>query len=108
MADARAKLEDVSEALKVDLLSHDLADDIDTLGGLITALAGRVPAEGETIAGPSGLEFRVIEADPRRVKRIRIVCPEDDVGRSEVAPSLSGNTGALSATQNSGSRSSAA
>ena len=49
-----------------------MADDIDTLGGLIVTLAGRVPSRGELIAGPDGLEFEVLDADPRRVKRLRI------------------------------------
>jgi CBS domain containing-hemolysin-like protein len=111
-ADARAKLEEVSETLKVDLLSHDLAEDIDTLGGLITAMAGRVPAQGETIQGPNGLEFEVLEADPRRIKRIRILCPDNMDASSpvgaEVAPGLSQRSTAPPPAQNSGSRSSAA
>ena len=72
VADARAKLEKVSEALSLDLVSHEMADDIDTLGGLITTLAGRVPAPGDTIAGPHSLAFEVLDADPRRLKRVRI------------------------------------
>jgi CBS domain containing-hemolysin-like protein len=110
-ADARAKLEEVSETLKVDLLSHDLAEDIDTLGGLVTAMAGRVPAEGETIAGPAGLEFEVLEADPRRVKRIRILCPATDMDSlvgAAAAPDLAERSAALPSPQNAGSRSSAA
>lgn len=102
-ADARAKLEEVSEALNVDLLSHDLAEDIDTLGGLITALAGRVPAQGETIPGPSGLEFEVLEADPRRLKRVRIFSPELAGARA-----LSGKSSPPSSTPGSGTTSSAA
>jgi CBS domain containing-hemolysin-like protein len=109
MADARAKLEEVSEALKVDLLSHDLAEDIDTLGGLITAMAGRVPAPGETIAGPSGLAFEVLDADPRRVKRIRILCsdPNSD-GSSSLGAEAVPDLPERSAPQSTGSRSSAA
>jgi CBS domain containing-hemolysin-like protein len=112
-ADARAKLEEVSETLKIDLLSHDLAEDIDTLGGLITAMAGRVPAQGETITGPNGLAFEVLDADPRRVKRIRILCPDPNLDRSasagaEVAPALSERSTPLPPPHNSGSRSSAA
>jgi CBS domain containing-hemolysin-like protein len=103
-ADARARLEEVSETLKVDLVGHDLAEDIDTLGGLITAMAGRVPAEGETIAGPNGLAFEVLEADPRRVKRIRILCPD---GRADRA-ALDAETAPEFPAQSSGSRSSAA
>jgi CBS domain containing-hemolysin-like protein len=72
IADARADLEEVSEALEIDLTIGDMADDVDTLGGLIVTLAGRVPARSELIAGPEGLEFEVLDADPRRLKRIRI------------------------------------
>jgi CBS domain containing-hemolysin-like protein len=72
VADARAKLEKASEALNLDLTSHDVAEDIDTLGGLVTTLAGRVPAPGDVVPGPHGLEFEVLEADPRRLKRVRI------------------------------------
>lgn len=71
-ADARASLEDVSEAIGVDLGAGDLAEEVDTLGGLIVTMAGRVPVRGELIAGPDGLEFEVLDADARRVKRLRI------------------------------------
>ena len=72
VADARASLEEVSEALGVDLAIEDMAEDIDTIGGLIVTLAGRVPSRSELIAGPDSLEFEVLDADPRRVKRLRI------------------------------------
>ncbi len=45
--------------------------DIDTVGGLVFTLAGRVPTRGEVISHPSGLEFRILEADARRIRRIR-------------------------------------
>jgi CBS domain containing-hemolysin-like protein len=72
IADARADLEEVSEALGIDLTNGDLAEDVDTLGGLIVTIAGRVPARSELIGGPDGLEFEVLDADPRRLKRVRI------------------------------------
>lgn len=72
VADARASLEEVSEALKLDLGPTAAPDDVDTLGGLIASSLGRVPSRGELIAGPGGLEFEVLDADPRRVKRVRI------------------------------------
>jgi len=72
VADARASLEEASEALGAPVASEDIADDVDTVGGLIVTLAGRVPSRGELIAGPDGLEFEVLDADPRRVKRLRI------------------------------------
>ena len=71
-ADARATLEELKEATGVDLSGNEVADDIDTLGGLIVTLAGRVPAQGETIDGPEGLSFEVLDSDQRRVKRLTI------------------------------------
>jgi len=74
VADARADLAMVSEATGVDLVAAagEMAEEIDTIGGLIVTLAGRVPARGEVIAGPGDLEFEVLDADPRRVKRLRL------------------------------------
>ncbi len=55
------------------ILSADERDaDIDTVGGLVFTLAGRVPAKGEVISHPSGIEFRVLDADPRRIRRVRV------------------------------------
>ncbi|MFZ3177645.1 MAG: hemolysin family protein [Methylovirgula sp.] len=71
IVDARASLGDVSQVLGQDLGSIVDAEDVDTLGGLITSLAGHVPVRGE-ILQEAGLEFEVLEADPRRVKRIKI------------------------------------
>ncbi|MFF8799029.1 MULTISPECIES: hemolysin family protein [unclassified Methylobacterium] len=74
VADARAGLAEVSAATGVDLLTlaGELAEEIDTIGGLIVTLAGRVPSRGELIAGPGDIEFEVLDADPRRVKRLKI------------------------------------
>jgi CBS domain containing-hemolysin-like protein len=72
-ADARASLEALEEALSRPLIPDDLEDDdIDTVGGLVSALAGRVPQRGEVIAHPDGLEFEITDADPRRIKRVRV------------------------------------
>ena len=49
--------------------------DIDTVGGLVFTLAGRVPARGEVLGHPSGLEFRVLDADARRIRRLRVRRP---------------------------------
>ncbi len=73
IADARASLDDVKETLGVDLTEEEGAEDIDTIGGFIVTLAGRVPSRSEVIVGPAGLEFEVLDADPRRVKRLRIL-----------------------------------
>lgn len=71
-ADARAPLEDLESALGQDLAPPDLDEEIDTVAGLVTALAGRVPQRGEVIAHPDGFDFEIIDADPRRVKRVRV------------------------------------
>ena len=71
-ADARAPLEELEAALSHDLAPPDMDEDIDTVAGLVVALAGRVPQRGEVIAHPDGFEFEVVEADPRRVRRIRV------------------------------------
>jgi CBS domain containing-hemolysin-like protein len=70
--DARAPLEDLEAAVGVDLAPPDFEEEIDTVAGLVTALAGRVPQRGEVIAHPAGYELQVLDADPRRVKRVRL------------------------------------
>jgi CBS domain containing-hemolysin-like protein len=87
IVDARADLSDVSRATGADLTAISDAEDVDTLGGLITTLAGHVPARGEIIA-EDGVEFEVLEADPRRVKRVklRMTGPAPRPGRDEEAP----------------------
>ena len=72
LADARTSLEEASASLGADLVHGEVAEEVDTLGGLIAALVGRVPVRGEVIAHPSGVEFEVLDADPRRIKRLRI------------------------------------
>ncbi len=71
-ADGRATLEELREATGIDLSEAAGAEGVETLGGLIVTLAGRVPGRGELVAGPGTLEFEVIDADPRRVKRLRV------------------------------------
>jgi CBS domain containing-hemolysin-like protein len=70
--DGRAPLQVLESALARPLSDPDLEEDIDTAAGLVTALAGRVPQRGEVITHPAGLEFEITDADPRRVKRLRI------------------------------------
>ncbi len=71
-ADARTALETLEAAVGAVLVPPDLEEEIDTAAGLVTALAGRVPQRGEVIAHPAGFEIEVTDADPRRVKRIRL------------------------------------
>ena len=70
--DARVSLEDLEGALGRALTTPDMDEDIDTAAGLVSALAGRVPQRGEVIAHPVGLDFEITDADPRRVKRLRL------------------------------------
>ncbi|WP_372089517.1 hemolysin family protein [Tistrella mobilis] len=69
-ADARLDVEELEARLDRVLVDDD--EDVDTLGGLVFALTGRVPAAGETVEHPAGLVFEVLDADPRRIKRLRI------------------------------------
>ena len=70
--DARAPLEELESALGESLTTEDMDDEaIDTAGGLVAALAGRLPQRGEVIAHPAGFDFEVTDADPRRIKRLR-------------------------------------
>ena len=71
-ADARAPLAALEARLGYALALPDPEEDIDTVAGLVTALAGRVPQRGEVIIHPDGVEFEVVEADPRRIRRLRI------------------------------------
>lgn len=72
IADARAAIEDVESLLGIDLLPEEREEDADTLGGLMVAMLGRLPVRGELLRHDSGIEFEILEADPRRVKKIRI------------------------------------
>jgi CBS domain containing-hemolysin-like protein len=72
IADARAKLEDVVAIVGHDFDLGDAAEEVDTLGGYLVTRAGRLPLRGELIPGPGLFEIEVLDADPRRVKRVRI------------------------------------
>lgn len=70
-ADARLPIEQLEETLGTNL-AEDVGEDVDTLGGLVFMLAGRVPAPGEHVDHPAGWRIEVIDGDPRMVKRLRI------------------------------------
>ncbi|MCE2493239.1 MAG: HlyC/CorC family transporter [Alphaproteobacteria bacterium] len=72
VVDGRADIDEFEARVGVDLLPEERDEDIDTLGGFVFSLFGRVPQRGELISHPSGLEFEVLDADPRRVKRLRV------------------------------------
>lgn len=73
--DARALITDLEAKLDVDLLPEERDEVIDSVGGLVFSLAGRVPSRGEIIRHSDGIEFEVLEADPRRLKRLRVRTP---------------------------------
>ncbi|MDJ0822925.1 MAG: hemolysin family protein [Paracoccaceae bacterium] len=77
LAMAKTPLEDLEAELGHQLTDHDDIDEqeIDTLGGLVFMLAGRVPARGEVVRHPDGVDFEVVDADPRRIKRLRVRMP---------------------------------
>src|SRR5262249_546624 len=78
---ARTPVQELEEYLGLKLLDPMEASDIETVGGLISTLAGRVPVRGELIPHPSGLAFEVLDADRRRIKKPRVHLPASpDVG----------------------------
>ncbi|MCJ8054283.1 hemolysin family protein [Shinella curvata] len=72
IADARVELEELAEAIGPDFDIREQLEDADTLGGLIFASLGRIPVRGEVVQAVPGFEFHVLDADPRRVKRVRV------------------------------------
>jgi len=74
VADARTPISDLEKYLALELASEE-QEEVDTLGGLVFAIAGRIPARGELVRHPSGIEFEVLDADPRRIKKLRIHLP---------------------------------
>src|SRR5213595_1591722 len=80
IADARTPIEVLEERQGIRLRPSGEQEEVDTLGGLVSSLAGRVPKRGEVIAHPSGIEFEVLDADPRRIKRLRVRRPPAATG----------------------------
>jgi CBS domain containing-hemolysin-like protein len=77
VADARTPIEELEKHLGLELVSGEQEEDIDTLGGLVFSIAGRIPARGELVRHPSGIEFEVLEGDPRRIQKLRIHLLQD-------------------------------
>ena len=71
IADARVTVETLEQELGL-ILDEEEREDLDTLGGLVFSLAGRVPIRGELVTHPSGLEFEILDADPRRIRKLRL------------------------------------
>lgn len=75
LAQSTAPLEDIEAALGIPLRMAEEDEEIDTLGGLVFLRSGRVPARGEVIEHESGVQFEIVDADPRRIKRLRVRVP---------------------------------
>lgn len=79
IADARMELEDFAEDAGIELPTPEDDEGVDSVGGLVVSYLGRVPQRGEIVEGPAGFVFEVLEADPRRVRRLRIRPPKTDI-----------------------------
>jgi CBS domain containing-hemolysin-like protein len=101
VADARARLEDVTAAVGVAFNVGDAAQEVDTIGGYLMSRAGRLPLRGELVAGPEGFEIEVLDSDPRRIKKVRIHSSKnvrierDREGRRRYRPSEAAAAAAL-------------
>ncbi len=94
LADAKADLEDLQKMIGPDFDVTEKIEDADTLGGLLFSALGRIPARGEVVQALPGFEFHVLDADPRRIKRVRIVRRRSLVRRRPSRPE--GEAGAAS------------
>ena len=72
LAQSRTPIDDFEAEIGEKLVEPEMEEEIDTLGGLVFMLAGRVPARGEVVKHPGGIDFEVVDADPRRIKRLRV------------------------------------
>lgn len=90
-ADARIEIDELEDELGIDLLPEEDEEDVDTLGGLVFSLAGSVPEIGEVVTHDSGYRFEVVDADPRRIYKVRIHVPgEDPAATKETAAENAG------------------
>ncbi len=77
LAESRAPLDEFEAEIGMALRGVEPdEEEVDTLGGLVSLLAGHVPARGEVIRHPAGAEFEIVDADPRRIKRVRVQLPK--------------------------------
>jgi CBS domain containing-hemolysin-like protein len=91
LADARANLEDVTAIVGREFEVGEIAKEVDTLAGYVVTLTGRVPVRGELVPGPGPFEFEILDADPRRLKRLRIYRNLDKInGRTQASAKRAG------------------
>jgi CBS domain containing-hemolysin-like protein len=90
IADARASLDDVRSVIGEEFVTGEAGEEVETLGGFLVTHVGRLPVRGEVISGPGNFEIEVLDADPRRVKRLRIATRKERTPprsrRREAAP----------------------
>ena len=77
IADARASLDDVRSVIGDEFVTGEAGEEVETLGGFLVTHVGRLPVRGEVISGPGNFEIEVLDADPRRVKRLRIATQKE-------------------------------
>ena len=93
VADARAELEELNDVADFNVCGDIDCEEleIDTLGGLVFHLAQRIPNRGEIIEGPQGIKFRILDVDPRRIKKVMIIRPvaakDDKTSETDTAKS---------------------
>ena len=110
IADARARLDDVRAVIGEDFVTGEAGEEVETLGGYLVTHVGRLPVRGEVISGPGNYEIEVLDADPRRVKRLRIATRKErppartqrEGRRREAAPEAGQSPASDSATPASG------
>ena len=91
--DARVEVEKLAETIGSTFDPGESAEDVDSLGGLVFALAGHIPVRGEVVRGVPGFEFRVMDADPRRIRRVQVVQISQREKRRRAASKLSEDAG---------------
>ncbi len=84
VANARISISTLDQMFGVDLLPEDQEDEADTLAGLIFEMGGRIPSRGEIVKHASGLEFEIMDSDPRMVKRVRILVKKTETDADEI------------------------
>jgi CBS domain containing-hemolysin-like protein len=87
VAAGRASLEEAVTVIGAEFDVGDAAEEVDTVGGYIVTLIGRVPVRGELVPGPGGFEIEILDADPRRVKRVRIYPRKPSLRAADRTPS---------------------
>ncbi len=95
LADARASLDDLTAAIGPEFDVSEAAKDVDTLSGLIMTQVGRLPLRGELVPGPPGFELEVIDADPRRIKKIKVHRSKDRPKQLRPSPQRTSDADAL-------------